>query len=107
MGYTGSHLMVHGGCASAGCYAMTDTQMNEIYTLVEAALKQGQPFFRVHIFPFKLTEQNLALYQNHPSHTFWQMLKPGYDAFEQMHIPPNIETIGQRYVVCTNPPHCN
>jgi len=26
-GRTGSHLMVHGACSSAGCYSMTDDQM--------------------------------------------------------------------------------
>lgn len=107
MGYTGSHLMIHGGCASSGCYAMTDAQIDEIYTLVEAALTHGQPFLRVHIFPFKLTDQNLEAYQNHPWYTFWQMLKPGYEAFEQTHIPPNIEIINQRYTLCAQPPHCS
>jgi murein L,D-transpeptidase YafK len=30
---TGSFLMIHGDCASAGCYAMTDEQIAEIYAL--------------------------------------------------------------------------
>ena len=30
---TGAHLMVHGDCSSAGCYAMTDEQIGEIYSL--------------------------------------------------------------------------
>ena len=29
----GSFLMVHGNCASIGCYAMTDAQIAEIYAL--------------------------------------------------------------------------
>ena len=32
---TGSFLMVHGNCSSAGCYAMTDEQIGEIYYLVK------------------------------------------------------------------------
>ena len=32
-GRTGSYLMIHGGCSSAGCYAMTDEQIGEIYAL--------------------------------------------------------------------------
>src|SRR5215472_3027610 len=31
LGRTGSFLMVHGGCRSVGCYAMTDYAMEEIY----------------------------------------------------------------------------
>src|SRR5262245_23744420 len=30
---TGAALMIHGDCASAGCYAMTDEQIAEIYAL--------------------------------------------------------------------------
>ncbi len=37
-GATGSALMVHGTCSSAGCYAMTDTGMSEIYALMREAL---------------------------------------------------------------------
>ena len=50
-GRTGSALMVHGNCVSIGCYAMTDPLINEIYSLASAALRNGQPFFRVHAFP--------------------------------------------------------
>lgn len=30
-GYTGDFIMVHGNCVSAGCYAMTDAGIEEIY----------------------------------------------------------------------------
>ena len=33
------YLMVHGGCGSVGCYAMTDPVIDEIWRLVTAALK--------------------------------------------------------------------
>ena len=33
LGHTGSQLMVHGDCSSRGCYAMTDEQIAEIYSL--------------------------------------------------------------------------
>ena len=29
----GTFLMIHGDCASSGCYAMTDEQIGEIYSL--------------------------------------------------------------------------
>ncbi len=41
-GRTGSALMVHGGCSSVGCYAMTDLGVAEIYRVVEKALARGQ-----------------------------------------------------------------
>ncbi|SHK44329.1 L,D-transpeptidase catalytic domain [Rubritalea squalenifaciens DSM 18772] len=98
-GRTGSALMVHGNRVSIGCFAMTDYYIEEIYTLCDAALDKGQPFFRVHSFPFRLTEDNLALYKDNKWHAFWQNLKPGYDHFEQTRIPPNIEVREKEYVV--------
>ena len=41
-GATGSALMVHGICSSAGCYAMTNQQISEIYALARDALRAGQ-----------------------------------------------------------------
>ena len=63
-GRTGSALMVHGNCVSIGCYAMTDAYINEIYALGVAALKSGQPFFRVHSFPFQLEPETLSKYKS-------------------------------------------
>jgi len=44
---TGSALMVHGNRVSIGCFAMTDPKIEEIYCLADAALRNGQKFFRV------------------------------------------------------------
>ncbi|HXH04457.1 MAG TPA: murein L,D-transpeptidase family protein [Candidatus Competibacteraceae bacterium] len=96
-GYTGSALMVHGDCVSIGCYAMTDRQIQEIYTLAEAALKNGQPYFRVHAFPFRLTPHNLARHKNSPWFSFWANLKEGYDYFEQHKLPPEVYVEGLAY----------
>lgn len=104
MGYTGDYLMVHGNCVSAGCYAMTNRQIEEIYDLVGAALDNGQPFFRVHIFPFHLKRAELAQYQGHTWYSFWQMLEPVYSDFEQTHIPPNVEVIDKKYKICAQMP---
>ncbi|MFP4015292.1 MAG: murein L,D-transpeptidase family protein, partial [Chitinispirillaceae bacterium] len=46
---TGSALMVHGSCCSVGCYAMTDTQIEEIYAIIDTALRKGQKAVPVHI----------------------------------------------------------
>jgi murein L,D-transpeptidase YafK len=90
-GRTGSALMVHGNCVSAGCYAMTDEKIEKIYTIAHAALENGQAFFRVHVFPFKLTDANLKLHAKSQWYEFWLNLKQGYDYFENNnHTVPNV-----------------
>ncbi len=54
-------LMVHGNCVSDGCYAMTDEKIEEIYALVEGALQKGQKYIQVHAYPFRMTEEMMAL----------------------------------------------
>ncbi len=97
-GRTGSALMVHGNCVSIGCYAMTDNYIDEIYALAVAALKSGQPFFRVHSFPFKLDSTRLSEYKSNPWHPFWLNLKEGYDYFNKYKVPPNVEVSSGAYV---------
>ncbi len=91
--------MVHGNCRSDGCFAMTDQGIEEIYTLAKAALDQGQPFFRVHIFPFRLTSDNLAQYGNSPWRDFWAALEPVYAYFEKHGRPPDVSMTGGRYEI--------
>jgi murein L,D-transpeptidase YafK len=97
-GRTGSYLMVHGGCSSIGCYAMTNPVITEIWELVTAALDKGQGSFGIHIFPFRLTEARLSAYADHPWLEFWRDMKPGYDLFEASNIPPQISVCQKRYV---------
>ncbi len=96
---TGSFLMVHGNCVSIGCYAMTDEKIEEIYALVESALHQGQKKVWVHIFPFRMTEENMALYTDNPWYDFWENLKEGYDYFEAEALPPQIKVENKRYCI--------
>ncbi|SUB84202.1 Uncharacterized protein conserved in bacteria [Pragia fontium] len=98
-GYTGSFLMVHGGCASIGCYAMTDPVITEIYGLVEQAIDGGQKTIPIHIFPFAMTPQKMNQYKDSADFNFWQSLKPAYDYFEQHHQVPVIEVKNKRYAV--------
>jgi|GEM_PF-678536 len=101
---TGSYLMVHGKCASIGCYAMTDKRIDEIYALVEAALKHGQPYVPVHIFPFRMESYNLNRYTQSRWYDFWLMLKEGYDYFESEHRPPLVEVEQGNYVILESEP---
>ncbi len=98
-GRTGSALMVHGDCQSIGCFAMTDEKIEEIYTIANAALRNGQKFFRVHIFPFQMNTENMKKHEKSKWYSFWKNLKEGYDFFEQNnHVPPNVEVVNKRYV---------
>jgi murein L,D-transpeptidase YafK len=97
-GRTGSFLMVHGGCASVGCYAVTHPVVDEIWRLVTAALDKGQPRFAVHAFPFRMTESNLMLRRGSEWDGFWADLKTGYDLFERSHIPPVVSVCNGRYM---------
>jgi murein L,D-transpeptidase YafK len=97
-GRTGSFLMVHGGCASVGCYAVTHPVVDEIWRLVTAALDKGQPRFAVHAFPFRMTERNMRLRRGYRWERFWADLKKGYDLFEQSHVPPLVSVCKGRYV---------
>jgi len=97
-GRTGSFLMVHGGCASIGCYAVTDPVVDEIWRLVTAALDQGQARFPVHVFPFRMTDRNVRLHRGGRWEGFWADLKKGYDRFETSRVPPMVSVCKGRYV---------
>jgi len=98
LGRTGSFLMVHGGCRSVGCYAMTDYAMEEIYGLVGEAFKGGQEKVQLQAFPFRMTAQNLAGHAGDPNMPFWEMLKAGNDAFLATERPPRVAVCDRQYV---------
>ena len=98
-GRTGDSVMVHGNCRSAGCYAMTDALMEEIYGLTREALKAGQPNFQLQAFPFRMTDARMAQLKSNKWYSYWKTLKQGYDYFEKYRLPPNITICERRYVV--------
>jgi murein L,D-transpeptidase YafK len=97
-GRTGQHLMVHGACSSAGCYSMTDAQVEQIYAFARDAFRGGQTEFQIQAFPFRMTPENMARYRNDPNYEFWKMLKVGYDHFEITRVPPKVDVCGRQYV---------
>ncbi len=97
-GYTGGLIMVHGNCVSIGCYAMTDTRIKEIYTIIHKAFEKGQPFFRIHIFPFKMTDNNMRKYRSKKWTEFWKNLKDGYEYFKEHKIPPDVSVKNKKYI---------
>lgn len=99
LGRTGSHILVHGGCGSTGCFAMTDPIMERVYSVAEEALRSGQQEIPVHVFPFRMTTANLEQHSNSPWRAFWSNLKVGYDAFEATRTLPIIYACRGVYLV--------
>ncbi|MEQ1712714.1 MAG: murein L,D-transpeptidase family protein [Hyphomicrobium sp.] len=103
-GRTGDFLMVHGKCKSAGCYAMTDALIEEIYALARESFKGGQPAIEVHAFPFRMTQANMERHKKHKWAAFWTTLKQGYDHFETHRLPPGVAVCEKKYVVNVSTP---
>jgi murein L,D-transpeptidase YafK len=106
LGRTGSQLMVHGDCSSRGCYAMTDEQIAEIYSLGRESFFGGQRAFQFQAYPFKMTPVNMAKHRNNPNMPFWKMIKEGYDHFEVTRQEPKVDFCEKKYVFdATKPPN--
>jgi murein L,D-transpeptidase YafK len=97
-GRTGAFLMIHGDCSSAGCYAMTDEQISEIYAFARESFFGGQKSFQIQAYPFRMTPLNMAKHRNSPHMAFWKMLKEGYDHFEVTRREPKVDVCERHYV---------
>ncbi len=98
-GRSGSFILMHGGCSSVGCFAMTNPVMSEIHGLTKAAIERGQRHVPVHIFPFRMTDEALAERRGDERHPFWTALKTGYDSFERTRKPPRITVCKRAYYI--------
>lgn len=98
LGRTGSELMVHGDCSSRGCYAMTDEQIAEIYSLGRESFFGGQRAFQFQAYPFHMTSVNMAKHRNNPNMPFWRMIKEGNDHFEVTKQEPKVDFCEKKYV---------
>ncbi|MFO1172111.1 MAG: murein L,D-transpeptidase family protein [Hyphomicrobiaceae bacterium] len=99
LGRTGNSVMVHGNCRSAGCYAMTDALVEEIYALTRDALAGGEAFVPVHAYPFHMTDANMKRHKDNKWIRFWGRLKEGYDYFETTRQPPEVAVCNRSYLV--------
>ncbi len=96
---SGKYLMVHGNCRSAGCYAMTDALVEEIYALARESFAGGQQAIQVHAYPFRMTAGNLRKHRGNKWYPFWRGLKEGYDHFEKTRQPANVAVCNKRYML--------
>ncbi len=95
---TGSAIMVHGACSSAGCFSMTDEQIAEIYAIAREAFGGGQPQIQMQSMPFRMNADNLAKHRFDPNMKFWREIKEGSDHFEITRREPRVAVCGGRYV---------
>ncbi|HEY8564290.1 MAG TPA: murein L,D-transpeptidase family protein [Beijerinckiaceae bacterium] len=97
-GGNGSYLMVHGACTSAGCFAMTDAAVGEIYALMREAFAGGQAAVQFQSYPFRMSAENLAKHRTDTNIAFWRQLKEGADRFEATGLELRVGVAGKRYV---------
>jgi murein L,D-transpeptidase YafK len=100
----GAFLMIHGDCSSRGCYAMTDEEIGEIYSLARESFAGGQKEIQIQAYPFHMTPANMARHRNSPNLAFWQMIKQGNDDFEVSHLEPKVDVCERHYVFDAAPP---
>ena len=87
---TGSYIMVHGSCASVGCVAMTNEYIEEIYSLAWAAFNNEQKFFRIDIFPYRMSSsktQPFFEYIGKKEGLFWDLIKKALNFLDQHEQP--------------------
>jgi murein L,D-transpeptidase YafK len=100
----GSAIYIHGNCVTIGCIPISDDKIKELYIMAVEARNNGQNQIPVHIFPAKLTADNLAeLQSDYPDKPdlieFWKTLQPVFLDFEKRkELPPvRVNNKGEYY----------
>jgi murein L,D-transpeptidase YafK len=102
-GRGGGSIMVHGICSSAGCFSMTDKQIEEIYAIARESFAGGQRAIQMQSYPFRMTAENLAKLRLDPNMPFWKELKKGADYFELTRTETPVGVCNKHYVFGASP----
>lgn len=94
---TGSDILIHGGCTSVGCFAMTNAVMEEIHQITVDAIEGGQEHVPVYVLPFRMTDDAMTARAQSPWMPFWANLKMGNDTFEKDKRPPVVSVCDGKY----------
>lgn len=89
----GGMIFIHGGCSTVGCIPITDEWIKELYVFCLEASGYDQYDIPVHMFPARLTEENMEmLAKQYDSElvSFWKQLQKGYDIFEESRELPRV-----------------
>jgi murein L,D-transpeptidase YafK len=102
-GYAGGNIMVHGICSSAGCFSMTDKQIEEIYALARESFAGGQHAIQMQSYPFHMTAENMAKLRQDPNMPFWKEIKKGSDYFDVTKLETPVGVCNKHYVFGATP----
>jgi len=91
----GGDIFIHGSCVTIGCVPITDDKIMELYIMAVETRNAGQQKIQVHIFPFKMDDQNFnrqikVINPNETLLTFWKNIKTGFDLFDNSNDLPMI-----------------
>jgi murein L,D-transpeptidase YafK len=103
----GGDIMIHGGCNSIGCLALTDEGIKQLYWVAVEARTAGQQRIPIDIYPSRLDDENFAqlsrVFAKSPALVnFWRTLKPGFDFFEKKHILPTVRVDAIGHYIINN-----
>lgn len=93
-GDLGGDIFIHGNCVTIGCLPLEDGPVEELYVAVHDARAAGAKV-EVHLFPGRLDEAGLARLQPWAKRdpglrSFWDELRPAWEAFERTRVAPRI-----------------
>ena len=60
----GNSIYIHGNCVSAGCIAIRDAPIEELYIITSSAKANGEEFIPVHVFPVRYNVKKSMDYLN-------------------------------------------
>lgn len=105
--HKGSNIFIHGNQVSAGCMAMSNYYIEDIYICAVRAKSNGQQKIPVWIYPFKPTAVNLAYFNQFADckafDKFWRNLAQGYEFFERNKRLPDIAIDPKGYYHFSDP----
>ena len=102
-GRQGGNIMVHGICSSAGCFSMTDKQIEEIYAVARESFAGGQRAVQMQSYPFRMTAENMAKLRLDANMPFWREIKKGSDYFEVTKLETPVGVCNKHYVFGATP----
>ena len=90
----GKNIFIHGAQCSAGCLAMSNYYIEDIYMCAVKATTNGQQKIPVEIFPFRMTPENMVYYLSFDPYKkhqeLWDNLLEGYKFFEKNKRVPEV-----------------
>ena len=107
----GGDIYIHGSCVTTGCIPITDSQIEELYTLAAHAKDMGQEYIPVHIFPVNWKNPRSVAYLNkflnqyNEFGSFERNMRNAFWYFENNHqVPPVVINEKGDYVTIAPPP---